>query len=98
MEHQTCTSMGGWPTINITEFSICHELAHQWWGDQVTCKTFHHIWLSEGFATYSERYGRRAPTGCRPIATWWQGWPTTAGDHLRGGPATEPIFDWGLSY
>lgn len=29
-----------------------HELAHQWFGDRVTCETFSHMWLNEGFATY----------------------------------------------
>ncbi len=49
MEHQTCTSLGGY-----SESLIVHELSHQWWGDMVTCRDFHHIWLNEGFATYSE--------------------------------------------
>lgn len=31
---------------------IAHELAHQWWGDLVTCRDFRHIWLNESFATY----------------------------------------------
>jgi aminopeptidase N len=49
MEHQTISSMGsfGWGII-------AHELAHQWFGDKVTCRDFHHIWLNEGFATFSE--------------------------------------------
>ena len=51
MEHQTCTSIS--PYFN-TEYVIAHELAHQWAGDNVTCKTFNHMWLNEGYASYSE--------------------------------------------
>jgi len=35
-----------------TEGLIAHELAHQWWGDMVTCREWSHLWLNEGFATY----------------------------------------------
>lgn len=31
---------------------ISHELAHQWFGDYLTCKDWSHAWLNEGFATY----------------------------------------------
>jgi aminopeptidase N len=47
MEHQTITSMGG-----FSDGLISHELAHMWYGDAITCKDWHHIWLNEGFATY----------------------------------------------
>lgn len=31
---------------------ISHELAHQWWGNQVTCENWNHFWLNEAFATF----------------------------------------------
>ena len=58
MEHQTCTSLGGWG-----ESLIAHELAHQWWGNMITCRDFHHIWLNEGFATYSEALYKEQESG-----------------------------------
>jgi aminopeptidase N len=33
---------------------LAHELAHQWFGDLVTCRDWPHGWLNEGFATYAE--------------------------------------------
>ncbi|HEB62738.1 MAG TPA: M1 family peptidase, partial [Bacteroidetes bacterium] len=49
MEHQTLTSL-----LGPYEYLMVHELGHQWWGDMITCKDFHHIWLNEGFASYTE--------------------------------------------
>ena len=95
MEHQTCTSYGRW-----SEGLFAHEIAHQWWGDMITCDSFHHIWLNEGFASYAE-------------ALWfeWMYPPFSASEYqmmyqlyLGPGtvyvedPETETIFDSGLSY
>ncbi len=36
----------------LSELTVAHETAHQWFGDAVTEDDWHHLWLSEGFATY----------------------------------------------
>ena len=47
-----------------SEGLIAHEIAHQWFGNMATEKSFGHLWLSEGFATYftilyfENKYGR----------------------------------------
>lgn len=43
-----------------------HELAHQWWGNQVTCRNWNHFWLNEGMAVFMSavyreyRFGRES--------------------------------------
>ncbi len=56
MEHQTMTTLGNYIITgnHAYELTIAHELAHQWFGDAVSFLTFKDVWLSEGFATYSE--------------------------------------------
>ncbi|MGH7724728.1 MAG: M1 family aminopeptidase [Candidatus Eiseniibacteriota bacterium] len=56
MEHQTMTTLRRnlLRGDKLYEFVWAHELAHQWWGDWVTCESFENIWLNEGFATYGE--------------------------------------------
>jgi aminopeptidase N len=64
MEHTTCTTHSFALVVDqkaSLDFShdyvpvVAHELAHQWFGDLLTCRDWSHGWLNEGFATYFER-------------------------------------------
>jgi aminopeptidase N len=61
MEHQTMSSMGA-STVSL----VAHELAHQWYGDNISPKTWPHLWLNEGFATYGELVYWEARAGTYP--------------------------------
>ncbi|MDX3645483.1 M1 family metallopeptidase [Streptomyces sp. MB09-02B] len=50
LETQNRPVFPGAPDLSL----LVHELAHQWYGDSVTPKSWRDMWLNEGFATYAE--------------------------------------------
>lgn len=60
MENTSATTMGEILIDERTRLDrnsdgiIAHEMAHQWWGDMVTCRDWAHLWLNEGWASYAE--------------------------------------------
>lgn len=45
---------------------IAHEIAHQWFGNLVTCKSWEHLWLNEGWASFAEALWTEHAAGPEP--------------------------------
>lgn len=66
MEHQTIIAYGNRFRDARYDWLHNHELAHEWWGNLVTCRDWKDMWIHEGFGTYMQPlylerlYGRKS--------------------------------------
>jgi len=99
MEHQTCSFHDPFAWYYDNVYLLIHENGHQWWGDMITCETFNHIWLNEGFTTWTEAIFYERQFG---MAAYHQ--DMSFKKYLGGGTVyvedvmTDVIFDGNLSY
>jgi hypothetical protein len=74
MEHQTCVTHNA-STVQANhayDWLLAHEMAHQWWGDLVSVNDWRDVWLSEGFATYSEAIFQEHAFGAQAYRDYMQ--------------------------
>ncbi|HXQ29879.1 MAG TPA: M1 family metallopeptidase [Gemmatimonadales bacterium] len=81
---------GAWSERRMTEAVVRHETAHQWFGDAVTERDWHDLWLSEGFATYFDLVVGAALHGDSLLAT---GLRADADRYFRSPVVGRPIVD-----
>jgi aminopeptidase N len=68
MEHTTVSFMNSWGRS-----LIAHEMAHQWFGDKITCGTWKDIWLNEGITEYLAGLDVENYAGLTGFVTWKNG-------------------------
>lgn len=58
MEHQSRVCVGPVPSAPRAETAavVWHESAHEWWGNNISCRDLADMWIHEAFATYAEGY------------------------------------------
>ena len=65
MEHQTIIAYGNGFKDEQYDWLHNHELAHEWWGNLVTCRDWKDMWLHEGFGTYMQPLYREIRFGAK---------------------------------
>jgi aminopeptidase N len=100
MEHQTCVTHNASTVVanHNYDWLLAHEMSHQWWGDLVSVNDWRDVWLSEGFATYSEAVFWEHAYGAEAYRTYMlQSLMTPVLNSGENFPIYDPNYLWGTT-